>query len=113
MASLKNLLIVSAAIALGASFAAPSRAQDEAFQEWIRGVQQEAANSGISSSIAQSALEHAMLDPRVVELDQKQPETTVTFDQYAQRILNPERIDKARNLYRQHARLLNEIAQRY
>ena len=57
-----------------------------AFRTWLQELEEEAIGNGISPETVHSALEHAMLDERVVDLDQKQPETTVTFAAYSHRI---------------------------
>jgi len=91
----------------------PASAQSNSFALWLNQVAQEAVDSGVSPATVQQALSRVTLDESVVELDQKQPETTITFDAYSRRILAPSRIDKGSELLDEHKALLREIAARY
>jgi membrane-bound lytic murein transglycosylase B len=51
--------------------------------------------------------------PRVIELDRRQPEFTLTFAQYMKRVVTDRRVAKGRERLRQHRDLLNEVAQKY
>jgi len=51
--------------------------------------------------------------PRVLELDQKQPESTITLDRYLTNVLKPQRIEKGRKLKLQYKALLHAVADRY
>lgn len=92
---------------------ATSYASAQNFTSWLAAVKQEARTKGISQTTIDQALGNVQYLPRVIELDRKQPESTVSFSHYLQRVLPPSRIQKARNLYHQNAALLNTIGQRY
>jgi membrane-bound lytic murein transglycosylase B len=49
----------------------------------------------------------------VIELDRKQPEFTLTFQEYLDRVVPQSRIDRARDKLAQRRALLDEVAQRY
>ena len=51
--------------------------------------------------------------PRVIELDRKQPEFTLTFDDYMKRVVTQIRIRKARERYTKHADLLKRVSERW
>ncbi len=51
--------------------------------------------------------------PRVIELDRKQPETTLSFGEYLDRVMPPARIDKARDRLIQRRVLLDQVAQQF
>jgi membrane-bound lytic murein transglycosylase B len=93
--------------------AAASGAEDAAFQTWLNTLRVEAADRGVSQGTINAALTDIAPIPRIIELDRSQPEGTVTYEQYSQRILSQQRIDKGRELYRRHREILNEVAARY
>jgi membrane-bound lytic murein transglycosylase B len=83
------------------------------FAGWLQQMESEAIAKGISSSTVHAALDNAVLDERVIDLDQKQPEKTVTFDSYVQRIVSPERIRIGQSRRDENFNLLQTISQHY
>lgn len=104
---------LSAIIFFVTVFASSAHAQSQSYEIWVTQFEQEAIANGISPETARTVMDHATLDDRVIELDQKQPEHTVTFDSYVQRVLNRKRIERGRNLMAKHAVLLEQISKRY
>jgi len=88
-------------------------AQNDPFNIWIQQTIQEAIDSGINPATAYNTLSSVVFDDRVIELDQKQPETIITFSKYSRNILKPDRIQKGRQLLAQHKTTLNDIGLRY
>ncbi|MER2519163.1 MAG: lytic murein transglycosylase [Bdellovibrionales bacterium] len=86
---------------------------DESFDQWLRELEQDAIAQGVSPITARNALQNRTLDERVVELDRKQPEKTITFEAYQARIVSADRVAKARLLYNEHAAMLRQAAERY
>lgn len=94
--------------------AAPAAAAtDAAFTDWLAGFRSEAAAKGITPATIEAALTGLEPIPRVIELDQKQPERTVTFDEYIARILSPTRIANGRAKLAEHSAVLAEVSQRF
>lgn len=83
------------------------------FSQWLRELEQDAIAQGVSPITAKTALQNRALDERVIELDRKQPEKTITFESYQARIVSADRIAKARRLYSEYAPLLRQIAEQY
>ncbi|MDX2027537.1 MAG: lytic murein transglycosylase [Alphaproteobacteria bacterium] len=83
----------------------------DGFSVWIQDMQQEAIAEGIRPETA-ALLSQATLDDRVLELDTKQPESTITFDTYVDRIVSPVRIKRGQELMREHAAVLREVSRR-
>jgi membrane-bound lytic murein transglycosylase B len=83
------------------------------FKAWVQELEQEAIASGISPQTAHSALEQAMIDEHVLELDQKQPEKTATFEGYVKRVVSEARVTKGRHLLAEYAATLNAISRQY
>ncbi len=110
----RALITIFALVALLAPHAAHALPfPQDSYALWMKELEREAIESGISSATVQDALAHALPDPRVVELDRKQPETTVTFAAYSARIVSPERVREGRRLRQEHALLLDQVARRY
>ncbi|MEE8394255.1 MAG: lytic murein transglycosylase [Rhodospirillales bacterium] len=83
------------------------------FQEWLEGVRKEAAALGIGASTLDSALAGITPIPRVVELDRKQPEFTLTFRQYQDRVVPKSRVDMGRRKLNENRALLEEIGRKF
>lgn len=90
-------------------------AQEKAdFAQWLKDFRSEARAAGISEKTLKAALDDVSEPiPRVVELDRKQPESTITFDQYLERIVNTNRIERGRTLLLENQALLNSVSAQY
>lgn len=95
------------------TFPSAAFASAQNFPSWLEGVKKDARAKGISPATINEALSNVHYLPRVIELDRKQPETTITLSKYIQNVVPQARVQKARQLYRQHQALLNEISHRY
>lgn len=115
MAKLIFLCVSALLLTSCASSAAPlSRpAFDAGFAGWLQQLEADALANGVSPDTVHAALDNAMPDERVVELDQKQPETTVTFDRYVHRVATPERVQAGRELLLAHGAELNQISRQF
>ncbi|WP_119678368.1 lytic murein transglycosylase [Indioceanicola profundi] len=86
-------------------------AQD--FDSWLKELRQEAAGQGISPKILDAALTGIQPIPRIIELDRRQPEGTITFAQYVERVIPQSRVDRARRLYQEHKAVLDQVGAKY
>ena len=91
------------------AFANPAHAASQPFEKWLEGVRAEAKKKKLGDK-ALGALEGLQPIPRVIELDRKQPEGTMTFEQYASRVVRQERIDEGRRLFAEHKELLEKVS---
>ena len=66
----------------------PTVAQTEDFQTWLADLRVEAQERGVSDTIFNSALGDAKPIKRVIELDRSQPEFTLTFDEYLNKLVS-------------------------
>lgn len=97
-----------------ASAAAAGEATNgEAFAQWLEGVREEALGRGISDATLAKALEGIAPIPRVIELDRRQPEFTLTFDQYISRVVPDQRVEAGRQNLERHRELLEPIGRAY
>jgi membrane-bound lytic murein transglycosylase B len=85
---------------------------DPGFENWLKGFKAEARQKGISERTL-GALDGIEPIQKVIDLDRKQPEGTMTFARYRERVINDVRINEGRALYKTHRNLLNEIGNRY
>lgn len=89
-------------------------AQDKpSFDLWLQDLRQEALNEGISAATLNAAFANVEPIPRVVELDRRQPEFTLTFEQYLDRVVPAARVKKGRDRLAEHRDLLRTVEQRY
>jgi membrane-bound lytic murein transglycosylase B len=103
---------LGAVIALG-FLAGRAGAETQPFPIWLDGVRQEALAKGISSATLAKALDGLEPIPRVIELDRRQIEGRITYQEYRDRLLSAERIERGRELLREHRALLERVAADY
>jgi membrane-bound lytic murein transglycosylase B len=85
----------------------------QSFQEWLKGVRQEARADGVSQAVLDQAFRRVKPIPRVIELDRSQPEFKLTFKQYLDRVVSGKTIRDGRRLYRENRDLLEKIGNQY
>jgi len=101
-------------IALGLLLAnGDARAAGTEFSRWLDGVASEARARGISEATLATALRGLEPIPEVIERDRNQPELTRSFCEYIDRRLSPRRIERGRELAREHRVLLDPITAEY
>ncbi|WBV44960.1 lytic transglycosylase domain-containing protein [Pseudoroseomonas cervicalis] len=93
--------------------ASPVVIDEAAFQRFLAGVRQEAARNGVSNAILARSLDRAKPQPRVLELDRKQPEGVLSWEQYRDRIVSQTRIQNGRRAFAENRALLQAIEARY
>nr|WP_294916765.1 lytic murein transglycosylase [uncultured Neokomagataea sp.] len=109
----RRSVIVSGAAALGAVGLVRS-AQAADYGAFLSGVRAEALAMGLSPSIVSRALAQTQQpNPKVLKLDHHQPEFTLTWAQYRDRVLPVTRFDKGRDLYGQVSATMSPISTRF
>jgi membrane-bound lytic murein transglycosylase B len=83
------------------------------FTDWLEGVRSDGLKRGVGEETLRLALTGLKPIPRVIELDRRQPEFTLTFPQYLSRVASDQRIRKGRNKLRENRELLDEIGNHY
>jgi membrane-bound lytic murein transglycosylase B len=107
-----NRFLMGALLALPlwlAAGAASAQSNDALFLEWLEGLRADALANGISQETLDRSLVDVAPIPRIIELDRRQPESTVTFADYQTRIVNATRIKIGRERLAKHRVLLDEI----
>ncbi|MFD2234008.1 lytic murein transglycosylase [Phaeospirillum tilakii] len=91
----------------------PPPPSPEVFAAFLDEVGREAVGKGISPATVSAAFEGVRHIDRVIELDRKQPEFTLTFPEYLAKVVNPTRVAEGRRLYQANRDLLAAIERRY
>jgi len=87
--------------------------QEEEFAAWVADFRQTALDEGISPETLDAVLPGLAFRSRVVELDRRQPEGTLTYAEYMSRVLPPARVNRGKRLLRKHRAVLAEIGEAY
>ena len=109
-------LLTLALLPLAGQFGgATARAEGDApdFAVWLEEVRTEALGQGISAAILDAALAGVQPIPRVIELDRSQPEGTLTFKQYMDRVVPNSRVAKGRARLKENAAALEAVRKVY
>lgn len=83
------------------------------FAAWLEALKTEARGHGIADATLAAAFEGVQPIDRIIELDHRQAEFTLTFQQYLDRVVTEKRVAEGRALLAKHRRVLGEIARRY
>jgi membrane-bound lytic murein transglycosylase B len=105
-ALLAGLLLLTAA---GLSRAQP----EQSFAEWKAEFRAEALGRGLSAEIVNRAFSGLTPNPRVLELDDRQPEFTWTFWQYIDNAISDGRVAEGRRRLEEHGELLRAVEAEY
>ena len=111
-----NRFLIGALLALPlwlTAGAASAQSDDALFLTWLEGLRADALANGISQGTLDRSLVDVAPIPRIIELDRRQPESTVTFADYQTRIVNATRIRIGRERLAKHRALLDEIGDQF
>lgn len=88
--------------------------EQQPFADWLADLHSEALTVGISETLLDEAL--SIIEepiPRVIELDQSQPEFVQTFSNYMSNRLSQARIERGQALLEEHSELFRRIYYEY
>jgi len=91
----------------------PAHAAEQPFDQWLQGVKQEARQRGITQNIIERAFKDVEPQGKIIRLDRKQPEGTLTFPEYKKRVISQHRIRRGRELYQKHKALLDKVGRKF
>jgi len=112
MTPLARLSLLAATTALLAG-PAPADAQSGDFQACLQNIKADALRESVPAAIAERALQGLTPDPKIVELDSRQPEFSLTYAKYVGSSVSPERIVKGQQRLAQNRALLDAIQAEY
>jgi membrane-bound lytic murein transglycosylase B len=104
-------LLLMIALLLGIS--QTSLAAADRFSDWLAAFKAEAIAGGLDPSVVDQALADIQPIDRVLELDRKQPEFTMTFDEYMTHTVSPQRVADGKKLFSQNRKALKRIGQQH
>ena len=86
----------------------------QSFESWLQDFKRDALAQGISQSTLDDAFSStaAPLD-RVIELDQKQPESVLSLEQYIKGVVTKKRVKDGKKQLAQHRALLTKLGKKY
>ncbi|MCL2474471.1 MAG: lytic murein transglycosylase [Alphaproteobacteria bacterium] len=79
---------------------------------WLEELKQYAINRGVSPRVVEEALGDFYPTQSVIDLDRKQPESTITLETYVNNVVSQARIKKGTELLVKHVKTLRNIEQK-
>ena len=83
------------------------------FNGFLAGLRRDALASGIRPATVDLAFRYIQFVPRVIELDQRQPDHVLSFAEFITKVVNPQRIEDARRNLAENSALLQRVQQRF
>lgn len=83
------------------------------FETYIQAIKKEASEKGYSPEIIQSSFAKVTFHKRAVSADKSQPENVETLDTYLPKRVPNWKINRARDEFKKHEKLLNTVANKY
>lgn len=114
MMKLKSLAIAALFVGIAASPAAAASCGNTAagFDSWLAGFKREAAAAGIGNS-ALSALNGLTYSTQVIRLDRNQKSFRISQAAFIKGRVTPGRVNRAKKMLQNHARLFSSIEKKY
>ncbi len=100
-------------VAAQAQSVAPPASSPGGFGAFIQGVRRDALQQGITAATLDRAFAGVAFLPHVIELDRRQPEVTLSFQDYIDRVVTPTRQERGRELLAENRPLLEAVSRRY
>lgn len=111
---IRRMALLGGAACLSTAALLPSRVRaNVGFDSFLDGVRADARRAGVSAATLNRALAGLRPNQRVLELDRRQPESVLTWEEYRDRIVSQLRIENGRRAFAESRRLLEAIATRY
>ena len=105
---LKTILLA----ATSALLAGPALAQAD-FRDCLQNIRGEALRQGVPAATIDKAFQGLTPDQRVIDLDSRQPEFTLTYAKYVGQSVTPDRVAKGMQKLTQYKSLLGDLEREY
>src|ERR1700732_1789365 len=105
----RRLILTFPFIAASGVAARSAGAVEGDFYAFLSGIRRDAAAQGVRAPTIEVALRNTQYLPHVIELDRKQPERTMTFGEYLEKVVTSQRMDGARSQLAENRMLLDGI----
>ena len=109
----RRSLLATAALLPVALGGARAIAAESDWNGFLAGVRRDAAAQGIRPATIDIAFRYIQYIPKVIELDQKQPERKLTFSEYLAKTVTQQRLDDAGRALADNWPLLQRVHQRF
>lgn len=93
--------------------AIPAMAQSGPFEAFVTGVKAEARRAGIRDATLTAAFAGVTPNQHVIDLDRRQPDSTMTWSDFRTRFVTPLRRQQARDAFAKNRALLDRVQARY
>jgi membrane-bound lytic murein transglycosylase B len=103
-----RLLLLAATTAI----ASPALGQGE-FRDCLQNIGADAARQGVPANVIDQAFRALTPDSKVIELDSRQPEFTLTYGKYIANAITPDRIARGQQKLQQWRGLLDQLEREY
>ena len=107
------LLLLTSASALAEPIQVPAANSVDDFSACVALLQQKARDEGLSETTINDTVAKLNFVPRVIELDQQQPEFSTTFENYYSKRVTEWRVEQGRKLLKEHKSLLAKLTKEY
>ena len=85
----------------------------ENIDTWLQELRVEALGKGIRKDTFEKAFKGFKPIARIIELDRRQPEFTLTFSKYLSKVIPNSRVKRGKEKYLENKKLLDKIAKKY
>jgi len=113
MTPFTKLTLLAATTALFSTPLAPAFAQAGDFRDCLQGIKAEATRQGVPAAVADKAFQGLTPDQKVIDLDGRQPEFSLTYGKYVGGSVTADRIVKGQQRMAQHRTLLDALQAEY
>ncbi len=103
-----RLLLLAATTA----FATPAFAQSD-FRDCLQNIKTDAVRQGVPGAVVDRAFQGLTPDQKVIDLDSRQPEFSLTYGKYVGGSVTPDRIAKGQQKMAQYRSLLDQLQSEY
>jgi membrane-bound lytic murein transglycosylase B len=108
-----HLKIIFSSLALFFIFNSSMVSAKENIDSWLQKLRIEALNKGIRKDTFDTAFKGFQPIVRIIELDRRQPEFTLTFQQYLNKVIPSSRVKRGKKKYLENKVLMDKIAKEY
>ena len=113
-ASLRHCAVIAAFVMVFQLLSAPVvGSQSQSFEDWRAELRTEALSKGITDNVFDTAFSGVQPIERVIELDRRQPEFTMTLKTYLSKVVSGTRVKKARQKLAEHKQVLAEVSEEF
>lgn len=109
----RRAFVAAAAGLVAAPSLSVARAAEQPFSNWVKELRRDALAEGVSGATFDAAFRGVAPIDRILELDRKQPEFTLTFEEYQAKLVNDQRVMRGRQLHVDNTVILQQVSARF